>query len=54
MKISMGFVLVAVACATAGCAALPEPPIKDGIRVQDIVDAVQCGRDLTSKIGWPA
>ena len=22
--------------------ALPEPPIKDGIRVQDIVDAVQC------------
>jgi hypothetical protein len=42
MKISMGFVLVAVACATAGCAALPEPPIKDGIRVQDIVDAVQC------------
>ena len=42
MKISVWFALVAISLATVGCAALPAPPIKDGIRVQDIVDAVQC------------
>ena len=43
MKMSLrGFLVGAGTCVLAGCAAVPAPPEVDGIKVDQIVDAVQC------------